>query len=163
MARSRVSAHRYIVTITWRGNTGSGTASYTDYGRDFSVEADGKVEIDGSADPVFRGDPARWNPEEMLVASVSACHQLWYLHLCADAGITVLAYRDAAEGLMRLQPDGAGRFTSVMLRPVIELAAGADATLAASLHQRAHEMCFIANSVGFPIQIEAEIHVSPND
>ena len=163
MTRDRVSAHRYLVTITWCGNTGSGTATYTDYERDFSVEADGKAEISGSADPAFRGDPSRWNPEEMLVASVSACHQLWYLHLCADAGVTVLAYRDAAEGLMRLQPDGAGRFTSVTLRPVIELAAGADAKLAAALHQQAHEMCFIANSVGFPIRIEAEIRVSPRD
>jgi organic hydroperoxide reductase OsmC/OhrA len=162
MTNEGTGVHQYAVRIDWCGNTGQGTASYSSYARDFSIEAPRKAAIDGSADAAFRGDPNRWNPEELLVASVSACHQLWYLHLCADAGIRVIAYRDAAEGAMRVQAGGAGCFTGVILRPVIELAAESDAKLAATLHERAHELCFIANSVTFPIRVEAEIHVSSN-
>jgi organic hydroperoxide reductase OsmC/OhrA len=154
-----VREHRYSVTISWRGNHGSGTSSYRAYARDHEITADGKSAIAGSSDPLFRGDSARWNPEELLVASLSACHQLWYLHLAADAGIVVTDYADRAEGVMEERADGAGCFARVVLRPVVTVVAGSDVARAESLHHAAHEKCFIANSVNFPVTCEPTIVV----
>lgn len=148
--------HRYRVEVEWTGNRGSGTADYRAYGRDHRIAAPGKPEIAGSSDPAFRGDPERWNPEELLVASISACHKLWYLHLCAEAGIIVTAYCDAAEGRMAEDAGGSGRFTRATLRPEVRIRAG-DAQLAADLHKRAHAMCFIANSLNFSVECEPTI------
>lgn len=151
-----VREHRYATTMRWTGNAGSGTASYRAYRRDHVIEATDKPPIPGSSDPQFRGDRTRWNPEELLVASLSACHQLWYLHLAAEAGVVVTAYVDRAEGVMAETADGGGRFARVVLRPEITIAAG-DAALAQALHERAHALCFIARSVNFPVEIEAHI------
>ncbi len=148
--------HRYRVRLDWAGNEGSGTSSYRAYGRAHVLGAPGKPDIPGSSDPHFRGDPARWNPEELLVAALSACHQLAYLHLCATAGIVVTAYEDAAEGVMVEEPGGAGRFESVVLRPRVTIAAG-DAAKALALHHDAHDVCFIARSVNFPVTNAPEI------
>lgn len=155
--------HHYSIEVRWTGNQGQGTASYTAYRRDHVISAGtGKAPIPGSADPAFRGDPARWNPEELFVAAVSACHKLWYLHLCADAGIVVHEYVDRAEGVMIEESSGAGRFTSITLEPRIVVASGADLEKARSLHGIAHEKCFIANSIRTPVTVEAEI-VTPPD
>jgi organic hydroperoxide reductase OsmC/OhrA len=116
----------------------------------------GKPVIPGSADPLFRGDKARWNPEELFLASIASCHQLWYLHLCAVSGIVVTAYVDHAEGELDENEDGSGQFQRVVLRPHITIAAG-DKAKALALHQEAHAMCFIANSVNFPIEHDATI------
>lgn len=151
--------HHYAVTVRWNGNTGSGTSDYRSYRRDHEIEADGKSAIAGSSDPTFRGDKARWNPEELLVASLSACHQLAYLHLCADAGITVLEYEDRAAGTMVTEASGAGRMVDVLLSPSVTIAAGGDPDRAHDLHERAHELCFIANSVSFPVRCEPSTHV----
>jgi organic hydroperoxide reductase OsmC/OhrA len=155
MANTR--EHRYTVSLTWTGNIGSGTSGYRDYSRDYEISTEGKPVIHGSADPAFRGDRSRWNPEELLVASLSACHKLWYLHLAAEAGIIVTAYADRAEGVLEVGRDGAGRFKSVVLRPTVTVAAGSDVGRARTLHQPAHEKCFIANSVNFPVECEPEI------
>lgn len=151
--------HHYRAVVVWTGNTGFGTRGYGDYGRDHEIRAEGKSTIPGSSDPNFRGDGSRWNPEELLVASVSACHQLWYLHLCAVAGVVVTAYEDHAEGEMAETENGAGRFTSVTLRPRVRLAAGSDAARAAALHNDAHAKCFIANSVKFPIAVQPAFEI----
>jgi organic hydroperoxide reductase OsmC/OhrA len=155
MANAR--EHRYVVSVSWTGNRGSGTSGYRDYARDCEIVADGKPTIPASADPAFRGDRSRWNPEELLVASLSACHKLSYLHLAAAAGIVVTAYTDRAEGAMEITPAGAGRFKSVVLHPAVTVKAGSDIERARALHERAHEMCFIANSVNFPVECEPEI------
>ncbi|MFX1677182.1 OsmC family protein [Paraburkholderia sp. A2WS-5] len=152
--------HQYTVTVQWTGNRGTGTSGYRDYGRDHTIEAAGKPAIPGSSDPAFRGDRTRWNPEELLVASVSACHKLWYLHLCADAGIAVLAYVDEAQGTMTDGGPEPGRFTEVVLRPRVTIRAGDDASLAAQLHHTAHEKCYVANSVNFPVRCEPVIEVA---
>jgi organic hydroperoxide reductase OsmC/OhrA len=144
----------YTVQITWTGNRGSGTSSYRAYSRSHEIHADGKPVIAGSSDPVFRGDPTRYNPEEMLVAALSACHMLWYLHLCADAGIIVEAYTDEPIGTMIETEDGGGHFTGVTLRPRVTVQSGADLERAAELHDQAHHLCFIANSVNFPVRCE---------
>ena len=151
--------HRYDVGLTWTGNEGSGTSSYRAYGRSHRLSGDGKPDIAGSSDPHFRGDPSRWNPEELLVAALSACHQLAYLHLCATAGIVVTAYEDAAEGVMTEEPGGAGQFKSVVLRPKVTVAKGADTEKAKALHHDAHAVCFIARSVNFPVTHEPVIEI----
>ena len=95
--------HVYTARIEWSGNLGFGTSSYRAYSRDYRISAGDKPPIEGSSDPAFRGDARRWNPEELLVASLSTCHQLWYLHLCAEAGIVVTAYHDEPSGVRSCQ------------------------------------------------------------
>lgn len=148
--------HEYAVRIVWTGDKGTGTSGYRAYTRDHEIAGIGKPVIPGSSDPAFRGDPSRYNPEELMVASLSACHMLWYLHLCADAGIIVTAYTDSAEGVMREDADGGGHFESVTLHPVVTISVG-DAALAAELHERAHKLCYIARSVNFPVHCEPVI------
>jgi organic hydroperoxide reductase OsmC/OhrA len=150
--------HHYKVRVEWAGNTGSGTSGYRNYERRHEISGGTqKPLIPGSSDPNFRGDAARWNPEELLVASLSACHQLWYLHLCSDAGIVVMSYVDLAEGLMEETADGSGRFVRVVLHPSVSIAPGADVAKARELHHKANAKCFIANSVNFPVEAKAEI------
>ena len=148
--------HQYQVTVRWTGNRGDGTTSYEAYSRDHEITAggSGKAAILGSSDPAFRGNPARWNPEELFVAAISACHKLWYLHLCAAAGIIVSEYVDRACGVMVEDADGAGRFTSVILKPEIVLWRALDLEKARALHHEAHQKCFIANSIKAPVTIE---------
>jgi organic hydroperoxide reductase OsmC/OhrA len=153
--------HRYAVTIRWTGDTGTGTSGYRSYERAHEISAEGgKPPIPGSSDPAFRGDPDRWNPEELLVASLSACHQLWYLHLCAEAGVVVTGYADEAEGVMEETPDGGGRFVRATLRPRVRIARGCDPDLAIRLHRAAHEKCFIANSVAFPVDLDPAVSLA---
>jgi organic hydroperoxide reductase OsmC/OhrA len=146
--------HTYEVTVTWTGDLGTGTSGYRAFGRGHEVTADGKLSLPGSADPAFRGDPARWNPEELLVASLSQCHMLWFLVLCAREKIVVTGYTDRPHGTMVETPEGSGRFERVVLRPEVVLAPGQDTERAAKVHERAHQMCFIANSVNFPVEHE---------
>jgi organic hydroperoxide reductase OsmC/OhrA len=147
--------HLYTINNHWTGNTGTGTSGYTKYERAHILQAAGKPPISASSDPAFRGSTERYNPEELLVASLSSCHMLWYLHCCATAGITVLAYTDEATGCMEEQPDGAGQFTSVTLRPNVIIREEARIADALLLHEKAHALCFIARSVNFPVHHEA--------
>ncbi len=147
--------HTYDVTVTWTGNTGAGTTGYADYSRAFELEAEGKHAIAGSSDPAFRGDAGRWNPEQLLVGSLSACHKLWYLHLAAVSGVVVTEYVDRAEGVMRTTPGAeTGRFEWVTLRPEVTVTMQSDAGLAEALHAEAHRRCFIASSVNFAVRCE---------
>jgi organic hydroperoxide reductase OsmC/OhrA len=153
--------HQYAATVTWTGDLGSGTSDYRTYGRASTIAAAGKPPIEASSDPAFRGDPARWNPEELFVASLSACHMLWYLHLAAVAGVVVTAYTDDAEGTMDEGSSGdGGRFRRVVLRPRVSISAESDARQAGDLHRDAHAQCFIANSVNFPVDCEPTIVTS---
>jgi organic hydroperoxide reductase OsmC/OhrA len=152
--------HHYEVRVTWTGNEGSGTSSYRSYSRAHRIDGAGKASIEGSSDPSFRGDPTLWNPEELFLASLSACHKLWYLSLCAEAGMTVVSYEDDAKGSMIEEQNGAGQFTSVVLRPHVTLPAGSDKARAEALHATAHAMCFIARSVNFPVEHHPIIQVS---
>lgn len=152
-------SHQYATRTEWTGNLGQGTAGYRAYAREHVISAPGKPDLPGSSDAAFRGDASRWNPEDLLVASLSSCHMLWYLHLCAEAKIVVLAYRDDAQGTM-VEDAGGGRFTEAVLRPVATLAAGADAARATALHEAAHRRCFIANSVNFPVRVEPTVLVA---
>lgn len=150
--------HQYHATITWTGNRGTGTSGYSAYDRDHIIAAAGKPEIPGSSDPAFRGNKNRYNPEDSLVAALSACHMLWYLHVCAVNGVVVQTYTDAASGTMDENADGSGQFSEVVLRPHVTVQTADMKVKALALHNEAHRMCFIARSVNFPVRHEPTIH-----
>jgi organic hydroperoxide reductase OsmC/OhrA len=154
-----VGTHGYATTLTWTGNTGEGTVTYRSYRRTCEVGAEGKPAIAGSSDPHFRGDADRWNPEELLVAALSQCHLLAFLHEAAVGGVVVVDYSDAATGDMATEGNG-GRMTGVVLRPVVTVAEAGMAEKCAELHERAHANCFIANSVNFPVTHEPAVRVA---
>lgn len=151
--------HGYKVGVAWKGNSGQGTASYTGYERSHEISGDGKPVIPGSSDPAFRGDRTRYNPEDLLVAALSACHMLSYLHVCADSHIIVIEYVDDADGVMTMTKDGGGHFTEATLKPTVTIAKESDPELAKKLHEKAHHLCFIANSMNFPVRVEPTIVV----
>ena len=152
--------HHYQVSLEWTGNTGSGTSGYGAYERAHLISATGKAPIEASSDPHFRGDGGRWNPEELLLASLSSCHQLWYLHLCAVNKVVVVAYRDRPDGVMAEHADGSGEFTRVVLRPEVIIAEGSDPDTARRLHHEAGRMCFVARSMNFPVEHEPTVRVA---
>ncbi len=141
--------HHFAARLTWTGAAAGPTRNYQDYARDWQARVAGKPALEGSADPTFRGDPARHNPEDLLVVALATCHLLSYLALCARAGIEVVAYEDEASGTMTIK-DGRMRFVEVILAPRVTIAAG-DLERAKALHAQAHADCFIANSVNFPV------------
>lgn len=149
--------HDYAARLVWDGNTGEGTARYDGYGRDYRVLIADKPELPGSADPLFRGDPSRHNPEDHFLAAISACHMLSYLALCARHGVRVLGYEDEASGRLALRADGGGAFDEVVLRPAVTIDNASKQELALQLHDTAHERCFIANSCRVPIRHEPVI------
>lgn len=152
--------HTYHATVTWTGNQGAGTLDYKSYGRQHEITAVGKPAIPCSSDPVFRGDASRYNPEDLLVGSLSGCHMLWYLHLCAVNHVTVVSYHDQAEGTMIEHPDGSGEFTEVVLRPEVHVATKEMVARAEQLHHEAHRLCFIARSVNFQVKHEPVTRVA---
>jgi organic hydroperoxide reductase OsmC/OhrA len=150
-SRIKKRSHHYAVQVAWTGNTGSGTSSYAAYGRDHDISAPEKATISGSSDPAFRGDRTRYNPEELLVASASACHMLSYLHLCAVNGVVVLSYEDRPTGEMEEVVGGPGGFVRVDLHPMVTISPASNAGVAEALHEEAHKNCFIANSLKVPV------------
>ena len=146
--------HQYSLAVKWTGNKGNGTSSYTSYERSHSVISENKPDILCSSDPVFHGDMTKYNPEEFLVAALSSCHMLSYLHLCAVNGIVVVDYTDNPVGIMEESPDGSGRFTNVTLHPVVKVSDQSMIEKANALHERANELCFIANSCNFKVYHE---------
>ncbi|MBD0254630.1 MAG: OsmC family protein [Cytophagales bacterium] len=151
--------HHYKVTTQWTGNQGAGTADYRAYDRSHTLSVDHKPDILGSSDPSFRGDNTRHNPEDLLVGALSACHMLWYLHLCAASGVVVTDYADQATGSMEFNPDGSGHFTQVTLHPVVTVSREEMVDKARTLHEEANKKCFIANSVNFPILHQPTVRV----
>ncbi|VEP17273.1 Peroxiredoxin [Hyella patelloides LEGE 07179] len=154
--------HLYQLALQWTGNRGEGTVNYRAYERTYQIEVSGKPVILGSSDPAFRGDKNKYNPEELLVASISSCHLLWYLHLCADEGVIVIDYSDFPVGKMCETKNGGGRFTEVILQPEITITTESDLEQATKLHHKAHELCFIANSVNFPVICQPSIKCKDN-
>jgi organic hydroperoxide reductase OsmC/OhrA len=148
--------HSYSVKVTWTGAAQGPTASYQSYSREYLVEIPGKPALRGSADATFRGDPTLHNPEDLLVVALSTCHMLSYFADCARAGIKVVAYEDQATGTMAMK-DKKIRFTEVVLHPRVTISADSDADKAAALHEQAHEQCFIASSVNFPVRHDAVV------
>jgi len=147
--------HDYTARVAWTGNRGEGTRAYRGYDRTWDIATPGKPVIHCSNDPLLGGDPALPNPEDLLLASLSACHMLWYLHLASEAGIVVESYQDDPVGVGETSPNGAGRFLRATLRPHIVVRAGCDLAAADAIHGRIHDYCFIARSVAFPVGYEA--------
>jgi len=156
------ATHRFEATVRWPADPGQRTTDYRAYSRDHEVGSGGAPPIPGSADAAFRGDPDRWNPEQLLVASLSQCHLLWYLGLCATNDVVVVGYEDRADGVMVETEDGGGHFEQVTLRPLVTVTDSSMTDAATDLHDRAHELCFIANSVNFPVRHEPRVEVAPN-
>jgi organic hydroperoxide reductase OsmC/OhrA len=152
---------RYALTVTWTGNTGDGTSTYRGYNRTHEVTAEGPPELLGSADRAFHGDRERWNPEQLLLASLAQCHMLSYLHVCVGAGVVVTQYVDRPTGLMKTEADGSGRFTEVVLHPEVTVSDESMVEAAKQAHHRANMLCFIANSVNFRVRHEPEVASSP--
>lgn len=144
--------HQYKTTIEWTGNNGTGTDNYKNYERNHKIIIDNKTEIFGSSDVAFRGDKTKHNPEDLLVSSLSACHMLWYLHLCSEAGVVVLEYKDNATGIMLETSENGGKFIEVTLNPIVIVKENIMIEKANELHKKANELCFIANSVNFPVK-----------
>lgn len=155
--------HGYDVSVIWTGNRGTGTSGYREFDRDHDITADGPATIAGSSDPAFRGDRRRWNPEQELTAALAQCHMLWYLHLCAGAGVVVTDYRDDAHGTMVETADGGGHFVEAVLRPRVTVTSPDMIETALGLHKTANEKCFIANSVNFPVHHEPVVVASAPD
>ncbi len=143
--------HQYLLTVKWTGNKGKGTSAYRSYERSHTITSKNKPDILCSSDPVFRGDKTKYNPEEFLVAAISSCHMLSYLHLCSDTGIVVVDYIDNPVGIMEESPDGSGHFTGVTLHPVVTVSNQSMIDKANELHERANQLCFIANSCNFKV------------
>jgi len=157
-----LSQHRYQVGIDWTGNRGSGTEGYRSYGRDHIVRAPGLPDLPGTADPTFHGDKDRWNPEQLLLAALTQCHMLSYLHVAVTHGVVVTGYSDQSTGTLRLNRDNSGEFTQVVLHPRVELADESQRELADSLHHEANKVCFIARSVNFPV-LHEPVTFQPTD
>jgi organic hydroperoxide reductase OsmC/OhrA len=154
--------HSYKVKVNWTGNLGAGTQSYDSYKRTHTIRVENKPVILASSMPQYRGEADLHNPEDLLVASVSSCHMLWYLHLCASEDVVVVDYQDDAEGVMEEEASGSGRFTSIVLKPVVTVSANSMVKKAAALHQQANSHCFIANSLNFKVEHQPEFKVQLN-
>jgi len=148
--------HHYTSTVQWTGNTGEGTKTYRSYERDHVISKKDGPDIPGSSDPAFRGNASRYSPEDLLMASISACHMLWFLHLATEAGVIVTGYIDKAEGVMVETSDGGGHFEQVVLKPAITVSGQPSAAVRDAVHHKAHKLCFIANSCNFPVLHEPE-------
>jgi len=154
-----IGEHGYRVRTTWTGDRGTGTSGYRDYDRAVTVAVEGKPDLLASSDRPFRGDASRWNPEDLLVAALSECHLLSYLHACVQAGVVVVGYEDDASGVMVEDGRGGGAFREVVLRPRVTVADAGMTDAATAAHHQAHEWCFIANSVNFPVRVEPTVSV----
>jgi organic hydroperoxide reductase OsmC/OhrA len=149
--------HHYKAVVIWKGNKGNGTADYKAYDREHEISISGKPVISASSDAAFRGDKSKHTPEELLVCSLSGCHMLWYLHLCAVNGVVVTHYTDRSIGIMEENPDGSGQFTEVILNPEVTVTEESMVEKARNLHAESNKMCFIARSVNFPVRHRAKI------
>lgn len=152
--------HRYALHARWTGDRGTGTSGYRDYDRAVTITIPGKQALEASADRPFRGDPTRWNPEDLLLAALSECHLLSYLHACVQAGVVVVGYDDEATGVMREDGRGGGAFEEVVLHPVVTVADASMVDAATAAHAQAHDWCFIARSVNFPVRHEPQVRVA---
>lgn len=152
-----MNLHQYKLSLIWTGNSGTGTSGYTNYSRSHVIQADHKVQIHCSSDPAFWGDPTQYNPEEMLVASVASCHLLWYLHLCADAKVVVLDYTDQPTGILEINDRGSGAFREITLNPKVKVLEPVMIEQGIEMHKKAHSMCFISNSLNFPILHQVQV------
>ena len=153
-------SHEYTSTVVWTGNRGEGTINYRGYDRTWDIAVAGKEIVHCSNDPLLGGDPAKMNPEDLMISALSACHMLWYLHLASDAGIIVTSYKDRPVGFGVIEKGGAGRFTKAVLRPEITIRSGADIETATAIHHKIHSVCFIARSVNFPVSYEPEFIIA---
>lgn len=151
--------HHYAATVRWTGNTGTGTNDYKAYERSHTISSKDKPDIAGSSDPILRGDKTKYNPEDLMVSALSACHMLWYLHFCAVNGVVITSYVDNPIGTMAENEDGSGQFNKIILRPEVVVTDKSMIAKAIEMHEKAHDSCFIARSVNFEVEIQPVVKV----
>lgn len=144
--------HHYNITTEWTGKTAEGTKNVKKYNRTHTITNQGKPELILTTDNPHVGDKTKLNPEDLLVSSISSCHMLSYLYVCALEGIVITSYIDNANGIMTENVTGGGSFKEVTLNPVFSVADENMVEKAIELHHKAHEICYIANSVNFEIK-----------
>ena len=154
--------HHYAATVQWTGNTGTGTSDYKAYERSHVISAKDKPAIAGSSDTVFRGDKTKYNPEDLMVSALSACHMLWYLHFCAVNGVVITGYVDNPIGTMAENEDGSGQFNKIVLHPDVMVTNKSMIAKAIEMHEKAHHSCFIARSVNFEVEIQPVVKAEYN-
>lgn len=152
--------HRFVARCAWRGSTGAGYRAYSRAHRGKCLPA--RLTLPLSADPAFRGDPARLNPEQLLVLAASSCQLLSFLAEAARARLDVVSYDDEAEGFM---PEGARpqRLIEIWLRPRITVFGDEEVGEVQALVERAHSLCYVANSLHTEIHVEAEVRLVPKE
>lgn len=153
------TSHTFRSHLRWTGAALGPTGRDVTYSREQTVSFDGKPDIVASSAPAYGGDPALHDPENLMMASLSTCHALTYLAVCAHSGLSVIAYEDSATGVLA-RVERVTRFTEVTLRPKVTVAAGTDVERARALHDKAHANCFMSSSVNFPVKYEPEIVVA---
>ena len=149
--------HLFKAEAKWTSKQEDSTKRF--YIKSHTILIDGKLVLHVSAAKAFKGDPELYNPEDLLLSSLVSCHMMSYLYVCSQNGIEVLEYSDNAEATLETYADGSGRFVTVTLNPKATIANPDKIQMALDLHQKANQLCFIANSCNFPILHNANCEV----
>ena len=140
--------HKYQLKLNW---TGGSEIDAIQNDRMYEVLIDRKPTIYGSADKPFFGDPEKYNPEDLLLAALSACHMMSFMYVCRKLGIKVYHYEDHATGLLKINQDGTGQFEFAELKPKVKADHMPDGMIFKELNSRAAKLCFIKRSINFTV------------
>ena len=143
--------HLFKAKLNWNSIPKEVITNTKRYTKTHQIAIDGKEILNVSAAKAFKGDPNLYNPEDLLLSSVVSCHMMSYLYVCSQNDITVVSYQDNAEGTLEVLENGSGRFVEIRLNPSVIIKEKEKIAQALSLHTKASELCFIANSCNFPI------------
>ena len=150
--------HHFEATVRWPAESTQKLPPDPAFSRNAILGSPGHADVPGSAPTVFGGDATRYNPEELVTLALAHCHMLTYLALAAKKRVAVLAYEDRATVELGKDPvSGKMKLLSAQLRPKVTVARGTDVNEALAMHAKAHEYCFVANSVNFPVANAPEI------
>lgn len=149
--------HLFKAAINWTSKQNPPDSTKRFYSKSHQIKIEGKPVLEVSAAKAFKGDPELYNPEDLLLSSLVSCHMMSYLYVCSQNGIEVLEYSDNAEATLEVSPNGSGRFVAAKLYPKVKILNPEQIQLALDLHQKANELCFIANSCNFPVMHHASV------
>ena len=151
--------HLFKASINWTSSQNQQQSEKKFYSKSHKIKLEGKPILIVSAAKAFKGNPELYNPEDLLLSSLVSCHMMSYLYVCSQNGIEVLEYSDNAEATLEVSPDGSGRFVEVTLNPKITISNSNQIQQALDLHQKANQLCFIANSCNFPVLHNASCEI----
>ncbi|MGV0957916.1 OsmC family protein [Empedobacter falsenii] len=148
--------HLFKVALNWMKKDNISSSLSRIYTKSHHISIEGKPDLEVSAAKAFKGDPNLYNPEDLLLSSLTSCHMMSYLYCCMQYKIEVISYQDHSEATLQVNPDGSGKIVKVDLFPEIIISDSSQIELALSLHKKANELCFIANSCNFPVYHHAK-------